>query len=176
MNIGQLAEQTGVSADTLRYYEREGLIDPPARAANGYRSYREGDAQRVRFVRSAQALGFTLAEIRGILPQLNAGRMDRRAIESHLQAKIAEIDGHIREMQAKKRELIATFNALSCPVDQPLSVPQATRRGAPRANARTTAHTTNHANPRTTPQTTARGASPTPRATSSKRRSTREAR
>ena len=99
MNIGQLAEQTGVSADTLRYYEREGLIEPPARAANGYRSYREADAQRVRFVRSAQALGFTLAEIRGILPQLNAGRMDRRAIEARLQAKIAEIDGHIRQMQ-----------------------------------------------------------------------------
>lgn len=168
MNIGQLAEQTGVSADTLRYYEREGLIDPPARAANGYRSYQEVDAQRVRFVRSAQALGFTLAEIRGILPQLNAGRMDRRAIEAHLQAKIAEIDGHIREMQAKKRELIATFNALTCPVDQPLSVPQATRRGAPR----TTPHTTPH----TAPRTTARGTSSTHRDTSSKRRSTREAR
>jgi DNA-binding transcriptional MerR regulator len=168
MNIGQLAEQTGVSADTLRYYEREGLIDPPARAANGYRSYQEVDAQRVRFVRSAQALGFTLAEIRGILPQLNAGRMDRRAIEAHLQAKIAEIDGHIREMQAKKRELIATFNALTCPVDQPLSVPQATRRGAPR----TTPHTTPHSAPRTT----ARGTSSTHRDTSSKRRSTREAR
>ena len=135
MNIGQLAEQTGVSADTLRYYEREGLIEPPARAANGYRSYREADAQRVRFVRSAQALGFTLAEIRGILPQLNAGRMDRRAIEARLQAKIAEIDGHIRQMQARKRELVATFNALSCPVDQPLTVPQATRRGTPRATA-----------------------------------------
>jgi DNA-binding transcriptional MerR regulator len=135
MNIGQLAEQTGVSADTLRYYEREGLIQPPARAANGYRSYQEVDAQRVRFVRSAQALGFTLAEIRGILPQLNAGRMDRRAIEAHLQAKIAEIDGHIRQMQAKKRELVATFHALSCPVDQPLTVPQATRRGAARATA-----------------------------------------
>jgi MerR family copper efflux transcriptional regulator len=138
MNIGQLAEQTGVSADTLRYYEREGLIEPPARAANGYRSYREADAQRVRFVRSAQALGFTLAEIRGILPQLNAGRMDRRAIEARLQAKIAEIDGHIRQMQARKRELVATFNALSCPADQPLTVPQATRRGTPRATTRAT--------------------------------------
>jgi MerR family copper efflux transcriptional regulator len=138
MNIGQLAEQTGVSADTLRYYEREGLIEPPARAANGYRSYREADAQRVRFVRSAQALGFTLAEIRGILPQLNAGRMDRRAIEARLHAKIAEIDGHIRQMQARKRELVATFNALSCPADQPLTVPQATRRGTPRAPARAT--------------------------------------
>jgi MerR family copper efflux transcriptional regulator len=148
MNIGQLAEQAGVSADTLRYYEREGLIEPPARAANGYRSYREVDAQRVRFVRSAQALGFTLAEIRGILPQLNAGRMDRRAIEAHLQSKIAEIDGHIRQMQAKKRELIATFNALSCPVDQPLTVPQATRRGTPRASARATTRATPPAAPR----------------------------
>ena len=151
MNIGQLAEQTGVSADTLRYYEREGLIEPPARAANGYRSYREADAQRVRFVRSAQALGFTLAEIRGILPQLNAGRMDRRAIEARLQAKIAEIDGHIRQMQARKRELVATFNALSCPVDQPLTVPQATRRGAPRATGRATTRAAAPAAPRRGP-------------------------
>lgn len=151
MNIGQLAEQTGVSADTLRYYEREGLIEPPARTANGYRSYRDVDAQRVRFVRSAQALGFTLAEIRGILPQLNAGRMDRRAIEAHLQAKIAEIDGHIRQMQVRKRELIATFNALSCPVDQPLTVPQATRRGAPRAAGRASAPAPTRATPRSAP-------------------------
>jgi DNA-binding transcriptional MerR regulator len=154
MNIGQLAEQTGVSADTLRYYEREGLIEPPARAANGYRSYREGDAQRVRFVRSAQALGFTLAEIRGILPQLHAGRMDRRAIEAHLQAKIAEIDGHIRQMQAKKRELIATFKALSCPVDQPLTAPQVTRRGAPHATPRTAPRSAAHAAPTATRRST----------------------
>jgi MerR family copper efflux transcriptional regulator len=159
MNIGQLAEQAGVSADTLRYYEREGLIEPPARAANGYRSYREVDAQRVRFVRSAQALGFTLAEIRGILPQLNAGRMERRAIEAHLQSKIAEIDGHIRQMQAKKRELIATFNALSCPVDQPLTVPQATRRGATSVTTRTTTR----AAPRATPPAAMRRGTGRPR-------------
>lgn len=128
MNIGQLAEQAGVSADTLRFYEREGLIEPPARAANGYRSYRTEDAQRVRFVRSAQALGFTLAEIRGILPRLDAGQMDRGAIEAHLQAKIAEIDGHIRQMQAKKRELIATFRSLSCPPGTPVGSVQATVR------------------------------------------------
>ena len=155
MNIGQLAEQTGVSADTLRYYEREGLIQPPARAANGYRSYREVDAQQVRFVRSAQALGFTLAEIRGMLPQLNAGRMDRGAIEAHLQAKIAEIDGHIRQMQARKRELVATFNALSCPVDQPLTLPQATRRGpsagAARAGAGAVSRTTTRSAKRAAP-------------------------
>jgi len=157
MNIGQLAEQAGVSADTLRYYEREGLIEPPVRAANGYRSYREVDAQRVRFVRSAQALGFTLAEIRGILPRLNAGRMDRRAIEAHLQSKIAEIDGHIRQMQAKKRELIATFNALSCPVDQPLTVPQATRRGATSATSATTRITTRATTRATPPAATRRG-------------------
>jgi MerR family copper efflux transcriptional regulator len=152
MNIGQLAEQTGVSADTLRYYEREGLIEPPARAANGYRSYRDADAQRVRFVRSAQALGFSLAEIRGILPQFHSGRMDRRAIEAQLQAKISEIDGHIRQMQAKKRELIATFNALSCPMDQALTVLQATRRGPPGATSRASTRAT----PRATPSSTTR--------------------
>jgi MerR family copper efflux transcriptional regulator len=115
MNIGRLATLTGVSRDTLRYYEREGLIEAPARATNGYRSYDETHAVRVRFVRTAQALGFSLGEIRSIVPRLAAGRVDRAEIERHLHAKAAEIDAHVGRLQALKLELLKASAAMGCP-------------------------------------------------------------
>lgn len=137
MNIGRLAELTGVTPDTLRYYEREGLLDAPARATNGYRSYDDGHAARVRFVRSAQALGFSLAEIRWILPRLAAGKVDRAEIERHLKAKIAEIDAHIRQMQTLKRELMSTFEMLDCVPSQAVPIEKATGKNTqPRVRRR----------------------------------------
>jgi MerR family copper efflux transcriptional regulator len=121
MNIGKLATLTGVTPDTLRYYEREGLLDAPARAANGYRSYDETHAARVGFVRSAQGLGFSLAEIRRILPRLAAGRVDRAEIERHLQAKAAEIDAHVRRLQALKAELLKASAAMTCAATEPMA-------------------------------------------------------
>lgn len=128
MNIGKLAGLTGVTPDTLRYYEREGLLDAPSRSAGGYRQYTEADAARVRFVRNAQALGFSLAQIRWIIPRLRDGLVDRAEIEQHLQAKIAEIDAHMRELKALKRELLATFGSLSCAPTNKLSLPAVTAR------------------------------------------------
>ena len=147
MNIGQLARQTGVTPDTLRFYEREGLLATPARADNGYRRYAEADVARVRFVRSAQALGFSLTEIRRIVPRLAAGLLDRAEIERHLSAKMAEIDAHMRQLRAMKRDLQATFGALSWApgavsieqaTAQPAAAPQP-RRGLSRLSARETA-------------------------------------
>lgn len=135
MNIGALAELTGTSPDTLRYYEREGLIEPPARGANGYRSYGPAHAERVRFVRSAQALGFSLAEIRWIVPRLAAGVVDRGEIERHLQAKIAEIDAHMRQLRSLKRELLATFASLACTPAQAVAMAQATAKPSEAARA-----------------------------------------
>lgn len=137
MNIGQLARQTGVTPDTLRFYEREGLLPPPARGDNGYRRYGEADAGRVRFVRSAQALGFSLGEIRRILPRLDAGQVGRREIEVHLQAKIAEIDAHMRQLQALRQELVATFEGLRCQLDGTVPIEQATMQAPVAAAGRT---------------------------------------
>lgn len=114
MNIGKLADATGVSPDTLRYYEKEGLIAPPKRAGNGYRHYDESHVSRVGFVRSAQALGFSLAEIREIVPQLDAGTFRRHEIEARLHTKLAEIDAHIRQLEHLRRELQGTFAQLTC--------------------------------------------------------------
>lgn len=66
-SIGAAAEQSGLSADTLRYYERIGLLPPPARSPGGQRIYRRRDLDRLRFIRHAQAVGFTLEEIGQLL-------------------------------------------------------------------------------------------------------------
>ena len=67
MRIGELGAQAGVNAQTLRYYERRGLLGPTGRAASGFREYDANAVRQVRFIRRAQDLGFTLAEIRDLL-------------------------------------------------------------------------------------------------------------
>ena len=100
MNISQFAQAAGVSTDTVRYYEKQGLISAPRRQANRYRSYTDADVAAVRFVRGAQALGFSLSEIRAILPQVAKGSFGRAEIEQQLQAKMAQIEA---ETQSKIR-------------------------------------------------------------------------
>ena len=126
MNISQLAKAVGVSTDTVRYYEKQGLISAPERQANGYRSYTEAHAGLLRFVRGAQALGFSLAEIRTILPQVAQGTFGRNEIEQQLQAKMAQIDTHMAQLKTLKKELKTTFEALRCAPSVPVSTAHAT--------------------------------------------------
>jgi DNA-binding transcriptional MerR regulator len=120
MNISQLAKAAGVSTDTVRYYEKQGLISAPDRQDNGYH------AGALRFVRGAQALGFSLAEIRTILPELTQGKLGRADIELQLQAKMAQIDTHILQLQTLKKELANTFASLSCTPTQTVVTASAT--------------------------------------------------
>ncbi len=126
MNISQLAKTANVSTDTVRYYEKQGLLSAPERQENGYRMYTEAHAGAVRFVRGAQALGFSLTEIRAILPQLAQGTFGRADIEQHLQTKMAQIDAHIEQLQTLKKELISTFAALRCSPNQTIVTASAT--------------------------------------------------
>lgn len=126
MNISQLAKAVDVSTDTVRYYEKQGLIEAPQRQANGYRSYTEAHVALVRFVRGAQALGFSLAEIRTIVPQVAQGTFGRTEIEQQLTAKMAQIDAHMAQLKTLKKELTATFDALRCAPTQPVSTANAT--------------------------------------------------
>jgi DNA-binding transcriptional MerR regulator len=134
VKIGELATAAGVSADTLRFYEKLGLLAPPQRAPNSYRSYCQGHLERVRFVRSAQALGFSLAEVAKILPRLTAGCFGRTQIEQYLRAKVDEIDGQMRALRRLKLDLVATFDMLTRTPDAHLSAPDVTApaHGAPR--------------------------------------------
>ena len=126
MNISQLAKAVGVSTDTVRYYEKQGLISAPQRQANGYRRYTDTHVDLVRFVRGAQALGFSLAEIRAILPQVVQGTLGRSEIEQQLKAKMAQIDAHMAQLKTLKKELAATFSALRCAPHQPVAAAHAT--------------------------------------------------
>src|SRR3981189_3863941 len=91
VGIGQLAKRGGVGIDTVRYYERNGLLAPRTRLASGYRRYSELELARLRFIRRAQALGFTLKEIKELL-SLSAQR-DVARVKRSAQAKLAGVQG-----------------------------------------------------------------------------------
>jgi MerR family copper efflux transcriptional regulator len=84
MKIGELAALTGVTPDTLRYYEKQGLIEPAGRTASRYRHYGDQAVNRIRFIKSAQSLGFALQDIAKLLPQLDQGQLKRSDIEVQL--------------------------------------------------------------------------------------------
>lgn len=112
MQIGELAAATGLSRDTLRYYEKRGLIRA-IRRPNGYRHYPEASVFLLNYVRTAQRLGFTLAEIEAELPQL-AGAGDAR-LTNLLRSKIASIDGRIAELQSLRDDLARRLD-MACPL------------------------------------------------------------
>lgn len=111
MGIGTLAKRAGVGIDTVRYYERSGLLTPSQRLASGYRRYTPLELARLRFIRRAQALGFTLSEVRELLA-LSAKR-DVARVKRSAQAKLEDVDQKIAALQ-KIREGLATLVA-ACP-------------------------------------------------------------
>ncbi len=105
MTIGQVARQTGVSVETIRYYEKEGLVDEPERNPSGYRQYPAETIKRILFIQRAKAIGFTLREIHDLLsiqekPEACCGDLLSRA-----ESKMAEIEAKINELQRMKNAL-----------------------------------------------------------------------
>jgi MerR family copper efflux transcriptional regulator len=97
--IGRLAKLAGVNIDTVRFYERQGLLEQTPRSAGGYRLYRAAQAQRLRFIRRAKALGFSLDDIAELL-QLTQDGQDRSQVRSLAQRHAAELQRRIGELQA----------------------------------------------------------------------------
>jgi len=112
MTIGRLAEKTGVGVETIRFYERCGLIARPQRPlAGGFREYDEETAERIRFIRQAQQLGFSLGEIGELLALRATPGVDCRAVRAQAVAKRDEVDGKIAQLRHMRKaldELIAT--------------------------------------------------------------------
>jgi MerR family mercuric resistance operon transcriptional regulator len=103
LTIGKLAEQAGVSVETIRYYQRRGLLDEPKKPLRGYRRYPSDTAKRVRFIKRAQGLGFTLEEITGLLRLDAAGACaETRELAAH---KLALIDEKLAELGTMRRGL-----------------------------------------------------------------------
>jgi len=126
IGIGQLAKDVGVPIDTVRHYERIGLLQPATRLASGYRRYGEIERKRLRFIRRAKALGFTLDEIDELLA-LSAGR-NVQSIRKTASARLTDIERRIEELRRVRdslRQLIAACpghgRAEACPILNALS-------------------------------------------------------
>ncbi len=107
LTIGELAARTGVTPETIRYYEREGVIPPASRTGAGsYRQYASADAERLRFVRRARDLGFSLDEVRELL-DLAASDPGRPCggVNQIAHAHLAQVDAKLVQLRALRREL-----------------------------------------------------------------------
>jgi len=104
LTIGGLADEAGVNVETIRYYQRRGLMPEPDKPAQGYRRYDATTVKRVRFIKRAQALGFTLEEIGGLL------KLD----EAHACAETRELASHkLQTIETKLADLVAMRKALT---------------------------------------------------------------
>ena len=113
MKIGALAKQANVNIDTVRYYERQGLLPAPQRLMSGYRQYETGDVARLRFVRRAKALGFTLIEIRELLTLSSHREDDMAVMKAAAIEKLADVEDKLTELTRIRDGLKALV--ASCP-------------------------------------------------------------
>ena len=123
MTRGEVARRTGVNIETVRYYEQRGLIPRPSRSASGYRTYTEDYVERIRFIKRAQELGFTLQEIVELLSLRVDPDTDRGEVKQRAEAKITDIEGKIRDLERMKHaltSLVATCSGCGpineCPI------------------------------------------------------------
>lgn len=105
LTIGDVAKQADVHIETLRYYERRGLVASPSRSTSNYRLYSQDTVRRVRFIKGAQELGFSLKEILDLLSLRAEPKTSCEDIRERAQAKIKEIEEKIRSLQAMKQAL-----------------------------------------------------------------------
>jgi DNA-binding transcriptional MerR regulator len=120
--VGELAEAVGVTADTIRYYERAGLLPPPSRTRSGYRAYDPGAVDRLRFIQGAQRLGLRLNDIRDLLAVRDTGTCPCEPAEDMLTRRLSEVDAEIARLTALRREMAAMLAGLaqpSCPAPAP---------------------------------------------------------
>ena len=105
MRIGELAAVAGVPARTIRYYESIHVLDPPDRTPSGYRDYRPDAADRLAFIRAAQAVGLTLGEIRSIVALRDRGQTPCGHVLDLINARAADLDRRIADLQRLRSEL-----------------------------------------------------------------------
>jgi DNA-binding transcriptional MerR regulator len=119
--IGEITEQTGLSADTLRYYEKIGLLPMINRTASGIRIYTDKDISRLRFIQRAQKMNFTLAEINGLLALRANPQHARAEVRELTRRKLAEIETHLQDLTTLRNELTLLINLCTgsrdgCPI------------------------------------------------------------
>lgn len=134
LTIGRVARDAGLAIDTVRYYEREGLLQKPARTPSGYRQYSTDAVARLRFIRQAKELGFTLSEIRELLALRVAPGKSCADVRSRAEAKIADVEQRIAQLDRMRRALAKLATACSgrgptseCPILEAMETPESRR-------------------------------------------------
>jgi Hg(II)-responsive transcriptional regulator len=127
LKTGELAKQAGVNVETLRFYERKGILPKPPRRQSGYREYPPEAATLVRFVKRAQELGFSLRQIKGLLELRQVPRATCTDVRKIATEKIADIEARIHDLEAMKAALSRLVRACSgrgpiaaCPIIEAL--------------------------------------------------------
>lgn len=105
MTIGQVARQADVGVETVRFYERQGLLEEPARKQSGYRQYTDDVVARLRFIKRAKELGFTLKEIKELLALRLEPGTTCAEVRERAEAKIGDIEAKIESLQRMKKAL-----------------------------------------------------------------------
>ncbi len=113
LKVSDVASQAGVSPDTIRFYEREGLIPPPKRTPSGYRQFENDIVRRVRFVKGAQSLGLKLAEIRELLEIQDKGACPCGHTRALVDRRLEEIEAEMKELLRLRSEL-ESLRELEC--------------------------------------------------------------
>src|SRR5918993_1453068 len=102
--IGEVAKLSGIGIETLRFYERSGLLGRPGRTESGYRMYDAAVLQRLDFIKRAQVLGFSLDEIKRIIADKQAGKSPFREVREIVRQRLEELDERMKEMRRYRRE------------------------------------------------------------------------
>jgi DNA-binding transcriptional MerR regulator len=109
LKIGEVSKRTGVGIEALRFYERSGLLDRPARTKGGYRLYSSDVIEQLDFIKQAQVLGFSLDEIKRVIEDARAGRNPCDEVRTIVRQRLEGLDERMREMRRYRRELATTL-------------------------------------------------------------------
>ncbi len=118
MTSGQLANAAGVNVETLRFYERRGLLPAPERTSSGHRRYGARTLERIRLIKRAQGLGFSLPDIEALLRAMEDPRASCREVCATVQEKIDHVDRLLQQLRGQRRRLVQVRD--SCPQPLPL--------------------------------------------------------
>ena len=110
LSIGQLGKATGTAVETVRYYEKIGLLAPPARTSGNYRSYGQIDLARLSFIRRARDLGFGLAEVRSLLDLADDRKRPCGEVDAMARNQMEQVGRKIEDLQALRQELSSMIN------------------------------------------------------------------
>jgi MerR family copper efflux transcriptional regulator len=109
LKIGEVSKQSGIGIEALRFYEKSGLLDKPSRTYSGYRVYGSEVLERLAFIKRAQALGFSLDEIRRIIEDARTGQSPCDDVREIVSRRLEELDERMREMRRYRKELADTL-------------------------------------------------------------------